>query len=352
MWERTAGLDETTAGGHDGAMPRMQGFAGERISVLPRPLVREALGLPLTSRLLVTDCGYFPAAADHRRDRPSGSPQAIVIFCAAGAGWCRLPSGRYEAGPGQALLIPPGVPHSYGADARRPWTIWWLHLAGADAAGLLGAARTGGERPAAGRLRGERPATGDGRDDRSRGAGLITGDGASAGGARDGRPGGGRPVIDVADSYRAVSLIEEALSRMERDDSAASRQAAAGAAWHLLALLAADRASRGGDDVIEQAKRHLREHIGTRIGVAELAALARLSPSHFAALFRRATGVGVLRYQTRLRMARARELLDTTDLPIGEIARRLGYPDPFYFSRRFRSVHGVTATEYRAQHKG
>lgn len=64
------------------------------------------------------------------------------------------------------------------------------------------------------------------------------------------------------------------------------------------------------------------------------------------------TGVGVLCYQTRLRMARARELLDTTDLPIGEIARRLGYADPFYFSHRFRSVHGMTATEYRAQHKG
>jgi hypothetical protein len=38
-------------------MSRIQGFAGERISVLARPLMREALGLPLTSRLLVTDAG-------------------------------------------------------------------------------------------------------------------------------------------------------------------------------------------------------------------------------------------------------------------------------------------------------
>lgn len=346
MWECTVDLDETTTDRHDGAMPRAQGFAGERISVLPRPLVREALALPLTSRLLVTDCGYFPAAAGHRRERPSGSPQAIVIFCVDGAGWCRLPSGRYEVRPGQALLIPPGVPHAYGADRERPWTIWWLHLAGADAAGLLGAARLDGARPAARRTAG---APSGGERPRSERVGRgRSGDPATGGGPR----GGGRPVIDVADPYRVVSLIEEALARMERDDSAPSRQAAAGAAWHLLALLAADRAPHGGTDVIEQAQRHLREHVGTRIDVAELAALARLSPSHFAALFHRATGVGVLRYQTRLRMARARELLDTTDLPIGEIARRLGYADPFYFSRRFRSVHGVTATEYRAQHKG
>jgi hypothetical protein len=111
----------------------MDGFAGERISVLARPLVREALGQPLTSRLLVTDCGYFPEAADHLRSRTEGSPQAIVIVCVEGAGWCRLPSGRSEVAAGQALVIPAGVPHAYGAAADRPWTIWWLHLAGADA---------------------------------------------------------------------------------------------------------------------------------------------------------------------------------------------------------------------------
>jgi AraC family transcriptional regulator, arabinose operon regulatory protein len=283
------------------------GFAGERISVLPRPLVRDALARPLTSRLLVTDCGYFPTAAGHLRSRPEGSEQTIVIVCADGAGWCRLPAGTFEVTAGQALVIPAGVPHEYGASAE-PWTIWWLHLAGADLGELLDAAQI---------------------------------------------PPGGE-VIPVGDVYRATALIDDALRRMEHDDSARSRQAAAGAAWHLLALLAADRiatpSTRG--DVVEQAQRYLREHLGERVSVAELAALTRLSSSHFAALFRRATGVGVLQYQTRLRMARARELLDTTDVAIAEIARTLGYPDPFYFSRRFRSVHGVTASEYRSQHKG
>lgn len=285
-------------------MARIRGFAGERISVLARPLLREALTLPITARLLVTDCGYFPAAADHRRSRPEGSPQAIVIVCTDGAGWCRLPSGRSEVGPGQAVVIPAGTPHEYGAATDRPWTIWWLHLGGADVAELLGEIA--------------------------------------------------RPVFAVADVYRAVALIDDALTRMERDDSVRGRQAAAGAAWHLLALLAAGQtgapASRA--DAIQQARQYLRDHLGTRTGVAELAALARLSPSHFAALFRQATGMGVLQYQTRLRMSRARELLDTTDRPVAEIARTLGYPDPFYFSRQFRALHGTSPTGYRHQHKG
>jgi AraC family transcriptional regulator, arabinose operon regulatory protein len=289
-------------------MPRMHGFAGERISVLARPLVREALGRTLTSRLLVTDCGYFPEAADHRRSRPEGSSQVIVIVCVEGAGWCRLPSGRSEVSAGQALVIPAGVPHTYGAAAGRPWTIWWLHLAGADAGELAGAVVADPD----------------------------------------------RPVVEVADVYRAVSLIDEALGRMEHDDSVPSRRAAAGAAWHLLALLAAGQTGAPGSrsDAIRQAQEYLRDHLGSRTSVAELAALAQLSPSHFAALFRRATGTSVLRYQTRLRMSRARELLDTTDRPIAEIARTLGYTDPFYFSRQFTRIHGVSPTAYRVQHKG
>jgi AraC family transcriptional regulator of arabinose operon len=289
-------------------MPRMDGFAGERISVLARPLVREALAQPLTSRLLVTDCGYFPEAADHLRRRTEGSPQAIVIVCVEGAGWCRLPSGRSEVSAGQALVIPAGTPHAYGAADDRPWTIWWLHLAGADAGELVGA---------------------------------VLADPS-------------RPVIEVGDVYRAVSLIEEALTRMERDDAVRSRQTAAGAAWHLLALLAAGQTDAPGsrNDAIRQAQQYLRDHLGARTSVADLAGLAQLSPSHFAALFRRATGTSVLRYQTRLRMSRARELLDTTDHPIAEISRTLGYADPFYFSRQFTSVHGVSPTAYRVQHKG
>lgn len=293
---------------HHDAMPRMQGFPGERISVLPRPLVREALDQPVTSRLLVTDCGYFPTATDHQRSRPAGSPQAILIICVGGTGWCRLPSGRHGLSTGQALIIPAGVPHAYGAAPDPPWTIWWLHLAGADVAELIDAVGAGPERPVAG----------------------------------------------VADLYRAVSLTDEVLTRMEHDDSARNRQAAAGSAWHLLALLAADQSSAPAsrNDALQQAQQYLRDHIGTRTSVAELAAHTQLSPSHFAALFRRATGVGVLRYQTRLRMSRARELLDTTDQTIAEIARALGYTDPFYFSRQFRAVHGLSASEYRAQHKG
>jgi AraC family transcriptional regulator of arabinose operon len=63
------------------------------------------------------------------------------------------------------------------------------------------------------------------------------------------------------------------------------------------------------------------------------------SPSHFSALFRAATGGGVVEYTKRLRMARARELLITSSRGIGDIAAAVGYTDAFYFSREAAERH-------------
>jgi AraC family transcriptional regulator, arabinose operon regulatory protein len=244
---------------------------GKRLRVLPRPTISEALSQPLTGRLLVTDCGLFPAAASHRQARADGSPQTIVIICTDGEGWCTLPGDTVRVGPGEALIIPAHTPHVYGAAAEDPWTIWWLHLTGADVEDLLGA--------------------GD----------LDVDD----------------PVIAISDVYRAVLLVDEVLRHMEHDTSTASQRAAAGAAWHLLALLVANRARLPATrmDAIQQAKDYLRERPDARTSVAELARLAGMSPSHFAALFRRATGMAVLEYQIAQRMSRARALLDTPTCP-------------------------------------
>lgn len=69
------------------------------------------------------------------------------------------------------------------------------------------------------------------------------------------------------------------------------------------------------------------------MSVAELAAMSRLRGSHFAALFKSRTGYPALQYQTKLRMARVRELLDTTDQSIAAVAAATGFPDSFYFAR-------------------
>lgn len=304
----TDNLEETLVGQYRPNMSRRSGFAGERITVLPRLRVEEALGHPVTSRLLVTDSGYFPKAADHARSRPRGAREAIVIVCVDGLGWCRVDGTEHRVRPGQAIAIPPRTAHQYGASPEDPWTVWWMHVLGADVEDLLASS---GATPA-------------------------------------------RPVLDVPELPRCAALLEEVVIAMERDDLARTLQVVSGAAWNLLALLSTE--PYGVRDVrtdpIQVAIGHIQSHYGERFTVRELAVMAGLSVSHFAALFRRATGCGPREYQTRLRMLKCRQLLDTTDLPISTIARSVGYDDPFYFSRQFRSVHGVSATEHRSRAKG
>ncbi len=278
------------------------GFPGQRLHVLPRPLARQALQRSPTSRLLVTDAGYFPHAARHGRVRRTGAAEAIFILCEAGAGWCEMGDARHDVQAGEVLVIPPRQPHRYYADDDDPWSIWWLHVTGADLPDLLAA------------------------------IGLDL----------------DRPTAPAADPVQAADLIESICNDLARDETSSSLTAAAGAAWHLLAQLAAERHRRSvGDASINRIQAHLREHLAESFSVHGLAADAGFSTSHFSARFHAVTGFSVTEYVKRLRMARARELLLTTDRSIADIAAEVGYPDQFYFSRQFRSVAGSSPRHFR-----
>jgi transcriptional regulator GlxA family with amidase domain len=89
------------------------------------------------------------------------------------------------------------------------------------------------------------------------------------------------------------------------------------------------------------------EHLNQPLQVSTLAAQASVSTSHFFALFKRQMGTAPIDFFIRLRMNHARELLDSTRSSVKEIAATMGYDDPFYFSRVFKSVHQVAPAEYR-----
>ncbi|MGK9147169.1 AraC family transcriptional regulator [Plantibacter flavus] len=280
-----------------------EGFPGQRMLVLPRPQVELALQRPVTRNLIVTDCGYFPHAEHHGWIRTRPIRQLVVILCLRGQGWCETSAGRFPVRAGQALLLPPGLPHAYGADADDPWTVWWVHVDGASVEDFL----------------------------RVTGATIDS------------------VVREIPDIYGSAALMEEIVRWMERDTTEASLVGASGTAWHLLTSLAFSRAPSAGNaqDMVERAADYLRSHINRRVNVSDLADMAGMSASHFAAMFKKYTGVPAMTYQTQLRMASARELLDTTQQSVEEVANAVGYDDSFYFSRQFKKLHGMSPTAYR-----
>jgi transcriptional regulator GlxA family with amidase domain len=161
-----------------------------------------------------------------------------------------------------------------------------------------------------------------------------------------------KPIVPVRGIERAVSLLDEIVSGLERDQSPARLVATAGAAWKLLTQISVDRVFPAPGDPLQRAMAYLAERLDGPVPVPDLARLVGVSPSHLTTLFRKATGGGVLAHHIALRMARARQLLDTSTATIAEVAREVGYDDPLYFSRHFRRHHGMSPSDYRARDAG
>ena len=87
---------------------RKDGFSGERVLVLPQPIIREMEEDPISSILHITDIGYYPKAWHHFRERQEPITQFVFIYCIEGSGrmkywlavtWNSSPSVRYQPDP-------------------------------------------------------------------------------------------------------------------------------------------------------------------------------------------------------------------------------------------------------------
>ncbi len=286
-----------------------EGFAGQRLVVVPRPVLAKALSNPLLKHLAPTDAGYYPKATGHTCVRERGCPEAIFIYCAEGTGWCEIAGHRHEVSKNQLLVIPANTPHVYGAGEKTPWTIHWFHAVGSNVPVYL--ERLG-----------------------------VTKE---------------RPVVPLGGDVQLFSLFEDVLEGLEHGFTLTHLIYAAHSLSHLMGLVLRHKEEFGYGEAdvqervakcIEFMKGHLREPLT----VATLAALVSLSRSHFTTTFRRVTGYAPLSYLNHLRMQRAVQLLNTTNLSIKQIGEQLGFTDQFYFSRAFRKMHNHSPSEHRQRY--
>jgi len=106
------------------------------------------------------------------------------------------------------------------------------------------------------------------------------------------------------------------------------------------------------DETISQVQDWIAQHLADPISLTGLARLARLSTRNFSRRFKTALGTSPARYVTDLRMRTAQDLLRQTDLEIGEIAHRTGYPDASHFTRAFVREVDATPTAWRQRVRG
>ncbi|MWV47223.1 helix-turn-helix domain-containing protein [Paenibacillus sp. HJL G12] len=292
---------------------KTDGFQSEKLIVLPDHIMKEASEHPLVRPLYVTDTGYFPRALHHYRERPAGSEAYIMIYCMEGEGWYRLNGGRkQEVLQGQAVVIPAHTPHEYASSEEHPWSIYWWHMKGEHVQA------------------------------------FFEGFGSDAG-----------PVSLPLEKARQLGeLFHEGYALLEQGYTLSHIIYVSQLAGHLAAILRHSRlqpqtgGSQHGKHDITQTVRYMMDHLERSVTLKELAAQANVSVPHFTQRFKEATGYSPIDYYLRLKIQLACRHLDLTEQSVKEISHRLGFQDPYYFSRLFKKVMGKPPTEYRDTRKG
>ena len=255
----------------------------------------------------VTDIGYFPKADHHYRERPDGCDTAILLYCRQGSGsFCLGNNAACTLEAGQAVIIPPGIPHSYGACGEDPWSVYWVHFNGEILPfymNLLG----------------------------SCGPLFIA------------------PQYDsdiVREFHRCFEILQTPYQTEEYYLVCQS-------VGNILALIAVGKKqfmrqrTQKGEKAVDKCLRYMKMNLSKAINLDELADIAGFSPSHLNLLFRKSTGKAPVDYFLHIKMQAASRDLFFTGKTITDIAADYGIYDPYYFSRLFKKVMGVSPTAYR-----
>jgi AraC-like DNA-binding protein len=106
---------------------------------------------------------------------------------------------------------------------------------------------------------------------------------------------------------------------------------------------------RSGEPLLAEVFEVIDRRHAERLSLRDVAREVGMTPGHLTTVVRRRTGRTVQEWIIERRMAEARRLLADTDLPVREVATRVGVPDPGYFSRLFSRTHGTSPRKWRAR---
>jgi len=105
-------------------------------------------------------------------------------------------------------------------------------------------------------------------------------------------------------------------------------------------------------DVILRAMSYIRRRFAEKISLDDVSREVSLSPTYFSRLFKEEAGQSFKSYLNDLRIGEAKNLLRETDLPLIDVASRVGFEDQSYFSRVFRNLVGISPGRYRRTSDG
>ena len=263
---------------------------------------------PLTRACYPTAFGYYPRASGHSIERNQHNDN-LLIYCVEGRGHIRTLHFRGTVNRGDVVLLPAGQAHQYHADETKPWTIYWVHFDGLQARQLIEELDFHPNQ-------------------------VISSVGQ-------------QPLLE-SDFKRLMSLRQSGYRHSVFNYAAAlTRQM-----LYFLALQIRSSNISKHNFNLDQLQSLMLDNIDGELELDTLAASTQLSRHHFAAKYKKLTGISPIKHFIHLKMERACYLLDVSNDSVKTVGASLGYSDPLYFSRIFKKIIGLSPSEYRMRLKG
>lgn len=273
--------------------------------------------LDQVSCVVVGAGSWLPVPADWQL-RGSVPANYVAMLCVGGGAEYRIGEETYRLRPGGMLLCPPRVPRMGRHDPADPLHLYSVHFR----ARLYGTLDV----PAVFGLPVALTPSPEGHARMVRAAERIV--------AELDREEPGHTLAANGAGAELLALIwREARPDSSRGSGRAARRLAGGTAAELARLAPVFRLIESRHDA--------------PLTLEQLAGAVHLQPAYFSTLFRRVVGTPPMRYLARYRLDRVRDLLLSSDLPLGEIALRTGFSESPYLIRAFRQAEGLTPGEYR-----
>lgn len=217
---------------------------------------------------------------------------------------------RYELRAGQGFLICPGLINTYFADENDPWKYVWLEFDGLRASESL------------------------------RYAGLTA----------------AQPIYRADDETKSAQVRDLMLYIAEHSEASALHLI--GYLYLFVDALMQSSSTRVSaqenqlkDFYIQEAVNYIEQNYQRNLTVEEVADACRLNRSYFSKLFKENVGCPPQEFVIRVRLAKAAELMCSSNAAISEIAVRCGYSNQFHFSRAFKKHYGIPPQKWRAQNR-
>jgi AraC family transcriptional regulator, arabinose operon regulatory protein len=287
------------------------GIGRQRIEI-PKSVVKAKVqSNALFNQLYICSLGYYPNARGHYTYRKKGLPENFLFYCVDGHGWFQVGDKKSPVGPNQFFILPQNVEHAYGSDEENPWSIYWIHFGGESLAQFNSLQSV----------------------------------------QKHFKP------FYIKNSGEIITTFARIYKALELGYSTDNLLFANMCLPHFLSLFIYNSRNTSISspaekmDCVDSAILYMQEHINENISLQDLSNLYNYSASRFSSLFKQKTGYAPIDYFIQMKMQKASQQLDFTTSSVKDIALSMGFDDPYYFSKRFRKIIGLSPKQYRSQKK-